>query len=321
MINLLRAELTRMLSRKIVWIGFGVALLALAGLLVILGFQTRPTTAVEQAVGQKYFEQSHQDWQDNHAAVEQDCKKSAPADQCQFPEPKPQDYARQVATFAQAGSQLALFGVGIFGLTALIAAASLVGADFGSGTIANWLSFIPNRWRVYSSKLVVTVVGCVAFATVGLALVIAVLAIVVAGQQGGSAVTGWQPVLGTLGRGLGVIGLCSILGFTVAFITRRTIAALGIALGYLILRLVLSAFAQFAWFGKLQPWLPENNALAVIAKKHDYYVYRQTVTEQGINYDAVMKTIHWPHGLVYLLVAAAVLLAAGLVSFTRRDVT
>ena len=42
-------------------------------------------------------------------------------------------------------------------LTALMVAGSFIGAEYSTGSIANWLSFIPRRGRVFASKLVTIV--------------------------------------------------------------------------------------------------------------------------------------------------------------------
>jgi len=325
MIHLLHAELTRFTSRKIVWIAFGLVLLALAGMIALLSLETAAPSAAERTDAQTYFEESRSDWEANHVQYEKECRAdpSVPdADQnCVYPEPQMSDYLNQLS-FTEVGPLVALIGVGFLGLASAIVASSMIGADFSTGSMSNWLSFIPVRWRVYASKLVVTVVGPVILSAAISALAIATMGLIVTAQQGSAAVTGWDQVWGAYGRGIVVIGFGAILGGTVGFITRRTIAAVGIILGYLIVKLLMTSIFGFsAWFAATQPWWPENNALAVLQADYVYQVAQQTVTAAGTQIDYVERTLHWEHVLVYLLVGAAVLLAAGLVTFTRRDVT
>lgn len=321
MINLLRAETTRFTGRRMVWIGFAIALLVAVGILVLMSFETREPTAAQIAQGQQYYQQAHQDWQNNHAEYEKQCQQNAPeGTDCSMPEPQPSDFARQAASFDDAGTVVTLAGTAVFGLAAMFVAASLVGADFSSGAMANWLSFIPVRWRVYVSRLVVAVVATTAMTAVLMALLLGALAVVVTIQQPGP-LHGWPAVIGMAARGLALVALAALLGFTVSFLTRRTIATVGAVFAYLVVRLVLGAFQMQTWFGTLQPALPDNNALALLNKDLHYSIYHQVVSSHGVDYNATDKVLHWEQGLAYLLVGAAVLVAISLASFLRRDVT
>lgn len=324
--NLFRAELTRFATRKIVWIGFGLVLLALAGMITLLSFKTAPPTEAQRTEALQFYEQSRQDWEENHETYEKLCREADPPVpnpevNCAYPEPQLSDYLRQ-PTFADVGPQVALIGVGLFGLATAIIASSLIGADFSSGAISNWLSFIPVRWKVYVSKVVVTVVASTVVSAVLLAGAVGVLGLIVTAQQGAAAVTGWDVVWQSYGRGIAIIAFAGILGVTVSFITRRTIAAVGIILGYVILRmLVTGVFGQTSWLGRSTPWFPESNALAVLQADYTYLIVNQTVTESGSQLDYVEKILPWEQGLVYVAVGATVLLVAGLLTFQRRDVS
>lgn len=326
MINLLRAELTRFTSRKIVWIGFGLVLLALAGMITLLSLETAAPSDSERVQAQTYYETSRQDWVANHETYEKECRESEPPppdpeQNCSFSEPQLSDYLSQ-ATFAEVGPLVALIGVGLFGLATAVVASSLVGADFSSGTISNWLSFIPVRWKVYVSKVVVTIVAATVLSAAVLAAAVGLLGLIVTVQQGAAAVTGWDVVWQSYGRGVAVIAFAAILGVTVAFIARRTIAAVGIILGYLILRLLMTGiFGQTSWLGRSTPWFPESNALAVLQGDYAYAIVQQTVTESGTQVDYVSQTLPWEQGLIYLAVSAVLLLGVGLVTFHRRDVS
>lgn len=321
MINLLRAETQRFASRRMVWIGFALAVVALAGLIVLMAFETREPSPAEIAQGQQFYQQQHQDWEQNHTTYEKQCKESNPeGTDCTMPEPTPEDFARKATSFDGAASLLGMVGTVFLGFASMVVAASLVGADFTSGAMANWLSFVPVRWRVYLSRLIVAVVGTTAISAVLLTVTFAVMAMIVSIQQPGP-ITGWGTVAGLGGRGLALVAMASVFGFTVSFLTRRTIATVGIVLGYLVARLVLLAFSTMSWYGKLVPALPENNAIALLQKDYHYQVAHRVVSAQGVGLDFTEKILPWEQGLIYLLVAVVVLIGASLFSFIRRDVT
>lgn len=322
MIRLLHAELTRFRSRKIVWIAFGLMTLAVAGLTVAFALQAQPPSAAALAEGRSYYQQNHDQWETNHVAAEKDCQDSEPAgtDCTQaWPEPQLSDYLPTQMSFTEVAGPAAMVGAALLALTSAVVAASLIGADFATGAMSNWLSFIPVRWRVYVSKLGVAVVGATVIAAVVLLASLLALAVAVPGSFG--RLTGWPQVWQVFGRAVAVITLAGTVGATIAFLTRRTIAAVGIIGGYLVVSLISQVFSQTSWYEYVIPWLPESNVLAVLMADYGYTVFRTSVTADGISGEPVEMVLHWERGLVYVLVGTAALVVASLVTFRRRDLT
>ena len=206
------------------------------------------------------------------------------------------------------------------GLATAVVTSSLIGADFSSGTMSNWLSYIPRRGQVFTSRLVIAVVAPLVLSAAILAADLAVFSFVVNAQGATGGLTGSGAVWATYGRGMVVIVFGAVLGTTVAFLTRRTIAAVGIILGYLIVKLIASGVFGFTpWFGHITPWFPENNALAVLMADYPYQINTETITANGAGYTSEEKVLPWEQGLVYLSVVAAGLITAALLTFRRRD--
>ena len=156
-------------------------------------------------------------------------------------------------------------------LTALMIAGSFIGAEYSSGSIANWLSFLPRRGRVFASKLVTIAVfsALVSAAATGLALTAAL----VMARAYDLPVGRLSAELGMLGRGVLVAVALAVLGFCIGTIGRHTAAAIGVLLGYLFVWFVRNAMlSESAWAQRLTPWTPEGNLAAVVKGGHQYFV-------------------------------------------------
>ena len=117
--------------------------------------------------------------------------------------------------------------------------------------------------------------------------------------------------------------LAGAAGFTFALLTRHTVAALGIALGYVVVSAVVGTLASNAEgpLGWLPPWLPENNVAAFLEHGTTYYQFVQTVTPQGVSGDSVEKHLSFGHSAAYWAVVLVVAVVSGALVFRRRDVT
>jgi ABC-2 type transport system permease protein len=80
-----------------------------------------------------------------------------------------------------------------------VLAASFIGAEFTTGAIANWLSFIPRRGAVLAARLVAIVIFTVLVSAVASALTLGVAALISAGYGGD---------LSTLGEHVSTVARC-----------------------------------------------------------------------------------------------------------------
>ncbi|QGN33374.1 ABC transporter permease subunit [Microlunatus sp. Gsoil 973] len=323
MINLALAELDRLRSRRVVLVWMIVLLVALAGFQVIAGFSVKQPSQQEIAAARQQFQQARHDYDQNHDSDVKQCQEAnpgQPADLCDYPAPSWEDYRPRAATFADMAGAGVTITVIFSALTFLVVGASLIGAEYGSGAIANWLSFIPDRVRVYTSKLGVLILVSAAAGAVAAGLTLACTALLVKINDG--RVLQLTDTAAAGARGLIVVVVCATVGFALALISRHTIAALGAVVGYLVfdfvLNIVMSAFDPVQ---RIKPWLPEYNARAVVDHGIRYQDQVRHLTPDGINYTSIERELGFGHGLTYLIVVFAIAVAVSLLVFRRRDVT
>jgi ABC-2 type transport system permease protein len=323
MMNLLRAELGRLRSRRLAWIAVVGVILAI-GLLQIAVFQTvRPLSAAELEEGKQQYQQAVQDYQQNKADYDEqakDCVAQGNTAQDCDPMPKPENYTyRTPESFPDIANITVTVAVFLSTLATLFVAASFIGAEYSSGALANWLSFIPERGKVFASKLLAVALAAAVASFLASALTIGVGALIA--KAVGADVTGVGKLFEMSGRGvvIGVIG--AVLGFVLAMLTRHTIAAAGTVLGYLLVSFVLSILSQAILpLQAIKPWQPENNVLAFLDHGYQYTTYVNKVTDQGMSQEAVDHTITFAHSAGYWSVVVVVFVALTFLVFRRRDV-
>jgi ABC-type transport system involved in multi-copper enzyme maturation permease subunit len=104
-------------------------------------------------------------------------------------------------------------------------------------------------------------------------------------------------------------------------LTRHTIAAAGIVLGYLFVSFVLNILmSSIESLQEIKRWLPENNVLAFLNHGQKYQVYTTTITDQGSQQDYVERTISFAASAGYWSVIVVVLVGVTFLLFRRRDV-
>ncbi|MET0692909.1 MAG: ABC transporter permease subunit, partial [Propionibacteriaceae bacterium] len=236
------------------------------------------------------------------------------------PRPKPEQYTyRTPEPFADITNIAVTVTVFLSTLAILFVAASFIGAEYSSGALANWLSFIPERGKVFASKLLAIVIAAAVVSFLASALTIGVAAII--SSSVGADVAGAGKLFEMAGRGvvIGVIG--AVIGFVLAMLTRHTIAAAGTVLGYLLVSFVLSILSQAIMsLQAIKPWFAENNILAFLNHGYKYVTYVNRLTDDGMDMQEVEHTITFAHSTVYWSVIVAVAIAVTFSVFRRRDV-
>jgi len=325
MIRLVRAELLRLRSRRLTWIALGAVLLVVALTQIAVYTSVKPLTDEERAQAQVQYEQARKEFDQNREQYERDVEEcigqGMSREECEY-EPKLENFAqRSVTSFADITGVVVTVTVFVTGLALLFLSASLVGAEFSSGSLANWLSFVPERTRVWTSKLAALVAAGAAAAA--LTTFVAVVAAIVLTRVAGAEVTGVRAVAGMGARGILIGVIAVVVGFGLAMLTRHTIAAAGTVLGYLFLSFVLNILMDpLPALQRLKPLLPENNALALIEKGHHYVDYVNVQGPDGqYQYTETPHVITFGEGGLYWAVVVAVLLAVSYLVFRRRDVT
>lgn len=321
MINALRAEVLRLVSRRIIAVAL-LGLLALIGLYQLqVNSEVSPPSAAELAQNQQDYQEYQRDWEANHEEWEADCKDSGDSDaDCAYPAPDPTDWDMTATPFDEAAQPAVQFSVYLGGLIVFVALASFIGAETTTGSLANWLTFVPDRSRVMGSKLLVAtafsaVVGVAAgVLTVGAASLLTVLH--------GQPLTGLAAVSAMAARGALVVTILGICGFTIGLLTGSTGASIGVLLGGVFLTYVqLLLTYSSRWAQHLPPWSPAVNLEAIVEGKATYQVVTGSAPLDSSDGGYVERSISLLHGLGYWAVLLAVLLGVTWALFRRRDVT
>jgi ABC-2 type transport system permease protein len=321
-LRLVAAELGRLRSRRLT-LAAALLVLAAVGLFQIaVADEVSPPSAADVTEQRQFYEQAHQEWEQSHVAQEKECQDAgqAPAD-CAWAEPTPADYALTAAPFADIAPAAVQLSAYVALLAAFGVGASFIGAEYSTGSLANWLTFVPRRLTVYGSKAVAVALASAVGGAVASFLMLGLVALLTRLNGGGLA--GLGDAAATAGRAVPIAVLAGVAGFVFALLTRHTVAALGIALGYVVASAVLSTIAANADgpLGWLPPWLPENNVTAFLEHGTTYQQYVQTVTAQGTSGDSVEKHISFGHSAVYWAVLLVVAVVSAALVFRRRDVT
>ncbi len=332
MIRLLKAEFTRLRSRKIAWLTPLFALLALGLITVGAGFLATPPSEAEVEQGKRMYEQMHADWEKNHEAQEKQCleqtKNQADFDpkECEIEEPKPQDFYRQPLNYDTIlqmvlGDQSGSFGaIGLALGVIIIVGASLVGAEFSTGNMDAWVTFVPKRTNVYLAKHIVTLAYSLIVAVVSVLLGWSISMGIIAIIQSPEAVTGSNGVWRIACRFLIITVVFSLIITSLAFLTRHSAATIGITFGtYLacsVVGSIVTIWHQLAWVVRL---LPTANVSAVLGGKYEYSTQIQKSTPQGVTFEEVNHVITNTQAAIYLGVITLVLVVGAWLVFRRRD--
>src|SRR5215211_1005860 len=178
MTRLLAAEINRLRSRRSTLIALLAVLLVLAIFQIQVNSDVSPPSAAAVAANEAQYERDLKEWEEHHEEWEQQCVESGvPREQCAGPAPNRQDYGLEPVPFAQItqiGMTLAIY---LTGLAMFLVAASFIGAEFTTGAIANWLSFVPRRVPVFASKLITVATFALLVSALASAFVLAMAAL------------------------------------------------------------------------------------------------------------------------------------------------
>jgi ABC-2 type transport system permease protein len=319
-IRLLWAEVTRLLSRRLTGIALVVLLLALGAYQLVVNDSLSPLTSDQLAAAQRAYQESHEDWVENHEEYEKDCRDSGGTPQeCAIPEPTLNDFSVEPMPFQEAARTALRLSTVAISLMAFMIAASFIGAEYSSGSISNWLTFVPRRGSVFWSKLLAVMSFAALLGACGAVLVIA--AALVLARLHGSPITSLGDLAEMGARGmLAVVGL-TVLGFCLALVTRHTAGAMGILLALVVVSFVrVGPLSSLAWAQRMTPWTPEGNLAAIVERGYGYYVPVEKVTPDGVTIEFVAHNLSLIHGATYWAILLFVLVTGSLLIFSRRDV-
>ena len=320
MTRLIWAEASRLFSRRFTGMALLALLLALSGYQLVVNKALSPLSEEQLATSQRAYDQAHQDWIANHEKYERDCRETGGAPQeCAIPEPTVADFTVDPTPFQEVARTTIELSTVLVGLVAFMIAASFIGAEYGTGAIANWLTFIPRRDHVFWSKLLTLIGFGALLGAFGVALVLT--AGLVLARLHASRIESVRELAVLGARSIVVVIGLAVLGFCIALVTRHTAGAIGVLLAYLIVFVLRMGFlGERSWSQRVTPFTPEGNLAAILDHGYSYSVPVEKVTANGVSTELVQHTVSLAHGAIYWTILLAVVVVGSLMIFRRRDV-
>lgn len=331
--NLWKAELQRLLSRRFVRI-LTILLVAVFGVTIFVTMaSSRPPTADDwrNATSQA------QSVNDIRQQVYRDClsahEPGAPAvEQAKFPgrcvynEVQPEDFLYDTYVFHKSIKPLIAFLAAYLALFGFLVGSTFVGAELSSGGMTNLLLWRPQRLPVLGAKLGVLL------GSVGLFSVL-FSAIYIGTFYGIAQATGYVGTVDSalvsdagllLVRGLGLVLVVTASAFGVATLGRHTAASLGLATAYAVVweggaRLVMEMLSV----NKPDPWFLSTYIGAWMTGRLELFgrfQMCQTYDAVGDKFDCSNQyAIYWWHAAAVFLVVLAAFVGGAFAVFRRRD--
>jgi ABC-2 type transport system permease protein len=320
MTRLIWAEISRLLSRRLTGIAMIVILLGVAGYQLVVNDALSPPSGEERAAAERSYQQAHQDWAAGRKQYEKECRDTgAQPDECVIPEPTLAELTGDSTTFKEATSAALKLSTLFVALVTFTIAASFIGAEYTSGSITNWLTFVPRRSHVFWSKLLAVAGFAALLGTLAATLVLG--AGIILARLHGSDIDAIPELAGVGVRGVLPVVVLAVLGFCVGLLTRHTAGAIGIllaALGVCFVR--IGVLGEQSWAQRITPWTPEGNIAALIDRGYKYAVPVEMMTPDGMTVELVDGAVSLTHGLVYWSIILTLVIMGSLLIFRHRDV-
>ncbi len=147
-----------------------------------------------------------------------------------------------------------------FVMMGVVGGASFIGAEYRAGTITTLLTWEPRRLRVLGAKLAAAALVAASVYLVVQALLVAALALVAqaGGSTAGADAAFWTGVVELLTRGAVLTAAVVLVSACIATVGRNTSAALGVCFGYVIAVEATLARLRPGWM----QWFLVPNAVA-----------------------------------------------------------
>jgi len=323
MIGLVRVELARYRSRRVIALLLLLAAVLAALVAVKSAWDSRPITAQESATAKKDAAVAAQRSDiradlDNCLAnpeaylgtgqTAQDCRDNLTAGPQSFLPREPLDLH---GTLKGNGLGVALAVAGLL----VIAASAFAGSDWASGSMATQLLFEPRRTRVWTAKAVAVTLasGLVALVTIGgfwLAMYLVAIDRDVPHGSGVMSDVGWhvlRAVAFAMGAALGAFALTMVFRHSVATLALLFVLSVG---GEILTYLVP--------VDNVGRWTLGNNVYGWLETRMEFFDPTSSCARVG-DCDRLAHIGHLQGG-VYLLGLLAVAVVISLVVFGRRDV-
>ena len=229
------------------------------------------------------------------------------------------DEVREFLTLPS-GVGLALGGATlILVIPVLILAASVMGLEYGLGTLRTTLVRGVGRWQFLTGKLVMLMVVVTAWVVViGVSAGIAsLLAGVIPPAEDGTLISGeWLSTIKIAAKLAFALAPYVALGVFMAVLTQSTAMGMSLSLGYYVMELLFAPVV-----GLIADWLADALDVALLGANATEWMSTASTTEAQQALGAVVEQPDTLRAFLVLLAYTAVLVAAAIWLFQRRDIT
>jgi hypothetical protein len=312
----LRAELSRLFARRFTRLMLVAVVLVLGIVGAVTASEThRPTAAQVEHAESAAAESRHE------------CEQAQTADQpgAMLPDGfdcdqiTSRDYLRYVLDFREEMPELLLVLAGLLALFGYLVGASVVGVEWSSGGMTNLLLWRSQRVRLLLGKLTAVALGVL---LAGIVLIGAWLATIwlIARYRGtfSQLTQGFWISLGLdAARGLATALCAALLGAALASLGRRTAAALGVVLGYVVVWEIGARLIMMMLRVVPDEFMVSSYVVALLDK--EYVVNECVEIASGVG-GGCGEVIPWSAGLGVVGGLTLFVIVVAAWSFRRRDV-
>ncbi|PZU47803.1 MAG: hypothetical protein DI571_04020 [Arsenicicoccus sp.] len=327
MIRLVAVELQRLRSRRILVLAM-LASTLIAGIALFTVDQQAARIQRAMSGADEMLQQQIDYWEENGERDRADCEQQQEAERrasgdgsidfaCdQMGPPTAEQMYGSMPSLAGQYDELLLVMAFPLLLLALAVGSTLVAAEFTHRTMGSWLTFVPRRGMVFTSKVLAAALAALPIVAIGLALVLLGVPAIFRwrGVDGGGTQAEWVALAWTCVRILGLATAAGVFGAAAGFLVRHSAVVVGVMLGYLV--------AVEGIVGGLLPWLSRyligRNVSAVVEYGTSWTTY--TNCEQMNGCRELIQTLSFTQASITLTVIVLLVTALGLVRFLRSDI-
>jgi ABC-2 type transport system permease protein len=326
-IRLVLVELRRLFARRVVWLTVVGALVVVVAALVGVDQQARWVNEY-RAESVQWFEEAQRDWEANGRQMVAQCELDQEAERRRTGDatvdygcdtmraPVESDYLSDMPSLVEQ-YRLALGALTYpFLFLALAMGSTSVAAEFSHRTLGSWLTFVPRRVPVFTSKVTAAALGSLPLVGVGLLLILLGAPVVFRIHGVDDSMTGehWEQTAWIAARMVLLACAAGAFGAAAAFLLRHSGAVIGLMVGYL----VLVEGVLGSMLPALGRFLLGRNIQAFVQDGAEWASYVDCESINGCR--EVIHRISLEHGAVELSLLLAVVLVVALVHFVRSDV-
>ena len=209
-----------------------------------------------------------------------------------------------------------------FVIPILILVASVMGIEYGLGTLRTTLARGVGRWQMLSGKLIM-LMGAVAAAVIGIGVLVGIaslLAGVIPPAEEGSLIANdggaWLDAVTGTAKLVFALAPYVALGVFLTVLTQSTAQGIALSMGYYVVEGILPPV-----LGGVADWLAKAMDVALLGENATEWMSTASATEAQQALGTVVGQPDTLRAFFVLLAYTAVLVAAALWLFQRRDVT